>query len=130
MNASTNYPDDERLKILKMIEDGKISANEGAELLKALGQDRKRAWVTTKPPGSSPRWFKVSVTDVVTGKSRASVTIPMSLMDWGLKVGAQFAPQADIDLDGLREALSAGIEGKILDVIDEEDGEHVEIYVE
>ena len=130
MNDNAAFSDDERLRILKMIEDGKITAAEGAELLKALGQERKRPWISAKPSGNSPRWFKVAVTDVVTGKSKASVTIPMGLMDWGLKVGAQFAPQADIDLDGLREALSTGIEGKILDVVDEEDGEHVEIYVE
>ena len=28
------------------------------------------------------------------------------------------------------EALRAGVTGKIIDVVDEEDGEHVEIYVE
>jgi hypothetical protein len=77
-----------------------------------------------------PRWFKVRVTDLVTGKSKTSVTIPIGLMDWGLKLGAQFAPEAEIDMEDLSEALRSGIEGKIIDVVDELDGEHVEIYVE
>jgi hypothetical protein len=30
----------------------------------------------------------------------------------------------------IMEALRSGVTGKIVDVMDEEDGEHVEIYVE
>jgi hypothetical protein len=52
-------------------------------------------------------------------------------MDWGLKIGAQFAPEvSDVNLTQLGEALRSGVEGKIIDVVDEEDGEHVEIFVE
>ena len=52
-------------------------------------------------------------------------------MDWGLRVGAQFAPEMDgLDLGELSEILRSGADGKIVEVIDEEDGEHVEIYIE
>jgi hypothetical protein len=33
-------------------------------------------------------------------------------------------------MTNVMEALRAGVTGKIIDVVDEEDGEHVEIYVE
>jgi len=33
-------------------------------------------------------------------------------------------------MDELIEAINAGAEGKIIDVIDEEDGEHIEIFIE
>jgi hypothetical protein len=55
----------------------------------------------------------------------------MGLMEWGLRIGAQFAPEvSNVNLEELGQVLRSGVEGKIIDVIDEEDGEHVEIFVE
>jgi hypothetical protein len=52
-------------------------------------------------------------------------------MEWGIQIGAQFAPEVgNIDLEQLNEMLQSGVEGKIVDVVDEEDGEHVEIFIE
>ncbi|MBN2551051.1 MAG: hypothetical protein JXB15_17955 [Anaerolineales bacterium] len=132
MNNNSTINDDERMRILKMIEEGKITAGEGAELLNALNQGRKvrPPEVKAAPPEGSPRWFKISVTDLVTGKHKARVTIPFSLMDWGLKIGAQFAPEIAVGMEDWQQAFQSGVEGKIIDVVDEEDGEHVEIYVE
>jgi hypothetical protein len=122
---------EERMKILKMIREGKISAEEGAKLLSALGESQK----TPRRPGprqvGAPRWFRVRVTDMNTGKTKTSVNIPLGLMEWGMQIGAQFAPEVgDLNLAKLNEMLEAGVEGKIVDVIDEEDGEHVEIFIE
>jgi hypothetical protein len=122
---------EERMKILKMIREGKITAEEGAKLLSALGEgstpSRKQS---PRPPGGS-RWFRVRVTDMATGKTKTSVNIPLGLMEWGMQIGAQFAPEVgNIKLDQLQEMLDSGMEGKIVDVIDEEDGEHVEIFIE
>lgn len=132
MNNNSTITDDERMRILKMIEDGKVTASEGAELLNALNQGRKAHTpeVKASTPRSGPRWLRVEVTNLVTGKHKARVTIPFSLMDWGLKIGAQFAPEIAVGMEDWQEALKSGVEGKIVDVIDEEDGEHVEIYVE
>ena len=123
---------EERLKILKMIEDGKISAEEGAKLLAALSEGRRPpgAPMPPRPPGG-PRWLRVRVTDVRTGRSKASVQIPLDLVDAGIKIGAHFAPEVEgVDLNNVMQAVRAGMTGKIIDVTDEEDGEHVEIYVE
>ena len=128
MNAT-----DERMLILRMIEDGKISAEEGAKLLTSLGQEpvrKPQAVVPHKKPGGA-QWFKVRVSDSQTGKMKALVNLPIGLMDWGLRVGAQFAPEMEgLDLNELSEILQSGADGKIVEVIDEEDGEHVEIYIE
>ena len=60
-----------------------------------------------------------------------TVNIPLSLMEWGMQIGAQFAPEvADLDFEQIKEMLESGVEGKVVDVIDEEDGEHVEIFIE
>ena len=122
---------DERLRILKMVEEGRVTAGEGAEPLGALGHERAKPKIKERSPAGGGRWFRVRVTDLVTGKPKTTVNIPMNLMDWGLKIGAQFAPEVgDVDLEQLGDVLQNGVEGKIIDVIDEEDGEHVEIYVD
>jgi hypothetical protein len=124
----------ERMMILKMIESGTVSADEGAKLLASVGEEKKaqpqRGTVATVSKGGA-KWFRVRVTDTNTGKSKAVVSLPISLMDWGLRVGAHFAPEMDgLDLTELSELLREGAEGKIVDVLDEEDGEHVEIFIE
>jgi hypothetical protein len=121
---------EERMKILKMIEEGKLSAEEGAKLIAALSERRPGP---PRPPGmaGAPRWLRIRVTDTRTGRSKASVQIPLALVDAGLKIGAHFAPQVEgVDMSNVMEALRSGVTGKIIDVTDEEDGEHVEIYVE
>ena len=121
---------EERLKILKMIEEGKLTAEEGTKLLAALSQKKSGP---PRPPGmpGGAKWLRVRVTDMRTGRSKASVQIPLALVDAGLKIGAHFAPEVEgVDMSNVMEALRTGVTGKIIDVTDEEDGEHVEIYVE
>lgn len=122
---------EERMKILNMIREGKISAEEGAKLLSALGDSEKPTRATSARASGEPRWFRVRVTDLVNGKTKVSVNIPFGLMEWGMQIGAQFAPEvADLDFEQLKEMLASGVGGKVVDVIDEEDGEHVEIFIE
>ena len=110
MNSTIIPNEDERLKILKMVGEGKISASEGADLLSALGQER-RVVPSAQRPRRDTGWFRVRVTDLVSGRPKATVNIPMGLMDWGLKIGAQFAPEvADVDLEELRETLRSGVD--------------------
>ncbi len=123
---------EERLQILKMIEEGKISAAEGAELLRAL--DTKSDKLQAQEPlkgASAPRWFRVRVTDTTTGRNKVNINIPMGLVNVGMKMGARFAPEIEGHrLEELLEAVKYGQLGKVIDVTDEEDGERVEIFVE
>ena len=121
---------EERMKILKMIEEGKLSAEEGTKLLSALSERRGPPPRVPGMPGPA-RWLRIRVTDTRSGRSKASVQIPLALVDAGLKIGAHFAPQVEgVDMSNVMEALRSGVTGKIIDVTDDEDGEHVEIYVE
>jgi carbohydrate-binding DOMON domain-containing protein len=121
---------EERMKILKMIDEGKITAEEGAKLLGTLSENRKA--VSRKPVSQASyggaRWLKVRVTDMATGRAKATVNLPLGLVDAGLNIASKYAP--DVDFNELVEAINAGAEGKIIDVYDEEDGEHVEIFIE
>jgi len=123
---------EERMKILKMIEEGKISAEEGAKLLAALAEGRRGPLDPAAPgkPGAA-RTLRIRVTDIGSGRSKASVQIPLALVDAGMKIGAHFAPEVEgVDMSNVMDAMRSGVTGKIIDVIDDEDGEHVEIYIE
>jgi hypothetical protein len=117
--------DEERLQILKMIEGGQITAEEGAKLLDALQEPS-----TADKPGGSPRWFRVRVTDVHSGKQKVNVNLPLKVLDLGAKIGAKFAAPAQVDIEEILRAIKEGAQGKIVDVEDAEGGEHVEIFVE
>lgn len=122
---------EERMKILKMIEEGKISAEDGAKLLAALSEGRRSTASTPSRAAGAGHWLRIRVTDTATGRSKASVQIPLGLIDAGMKIGAHFAPEVEgVDMSYVMDALRSGMTGKIIDVVDEEDGEHVEIYVD
>jgi hypothetical protein len=119
---------DERLRILKMVEEGKLTPEEAAGLLGALGKvERKKA----PPADVDSRWLRVRVTDMLTGKPKVNVNIPMRLVNVGLRVGARFIPDMEgVELGDLSQALEEGMTGKVIDVVDEEKNERVEIFAE
>ncbi len=123
---------EERMKILKMIEEGKISAEDGAKLLAALSESRRPPPPPPMPgAGGEARWFRVRVTDTRTGKTKVNVNIPVGLVNVGIKMGARFVPNLEAEqMQAMVDALKSGATGKIMDATDEEDGEHVEIFVE
>ena len=125
---------EEKMMILKMLQEGKISANEAAILLESLDSgskkkvDKKQSEESRKAEG---KFFRVSITDTTTGKSRANIRMPLSVMGIGMRFGAHFAPQIDgVESEQLMDAIRNGQVGKIIDVFDDDDGEHVEIYIE
>ncbi len=122
---------EERLRILRMVEQRQISAEEGAKLLSELEESQREEPTPPSPPGSQPRWFRVRVTDLKSGRSKVNVNIPMGLVNVGLKLGARFAPKMEgVDADRVIEMIKEGARGKLLDVEDDEGGERVEIFVE
>jgi hypothetical protein len=62
---------------------------------------------------------------------RANIRLPISLVSAGLKMGAKFSPEMDgMDINLLKDAILNNQTGLIIDVNANEDGEHVEIYIE
>jgi hypothetical protein len=121
---------DERLRILRMISQKQITAEQGAGLLAAL-----RGTSATKTPGrnepAKPRWLRVRVTDRFSGRTKVNVNLPIGLVDVGLKMSARFAPEmVGMDISAIQVALKNGVQGRIAAMDDEEDDERVEIFVE
>jgi hypothetical protein len=132
---------EERVKILQMVQDGKITAEEGAQLLEALeGSERVPPQPETPASpfnnvpeklGRKPQWLRVRVTDSLTGRPRVNVRLPIGMVGIGLKMGSRFAPEMEgLDTKELMQMIEAGEIGQIVDVSDEKDGEHVEVFLE
>ncbi|MFQ3537108.1 MAG: hypothetical protein SNJ58_14690 [Aggregatilineales bacterium] len=116
---------EERMKILDMIREGKLKPDEGARLLQALQQGGKRA---ERP--RDPRWLRVRVIDMQTERIKVNVNLPMSVVNVGLKLGARFVPDAEVDFAAVMQAIREGQVGKVLEVLNHEEGERVEVWVE
>ncbi len=132
---------EERMRILTMIQEGKITAEEGAKLIEALDVITEKPKAPHSPlsadtfstpvSGKKPHYLHVVVSDTDSGKTRVNVRLPVSLISSGMRLGAKFAPEIEgLDEDTLNQWLNSGEVGQIVDVFDEEDGEHVQVYLE
>lgn len=121
---------EERMQILEMVEEGKINASEAMELLAAL--ERNRQEIT---PKKDVKWLKVRV-KTMEDQPKVTVNIPISLVNVGLKLAKTYDPNLKesglekINIEEILEAVKNGAEGKIVDVIDEENQTKVKVYVE
>lgn len=122
---------EERLKILQMIEEGKITAEDGAKLLSALTDNSRKSRPTIIGKPASSRYMRVRVTDTSSGKTKVSVNLPLGLVDAGLNIASNFMPDMGAEAaEEISAAINQGLTGKIVDVLDDEDGEHIEIFID
>ena len=55
----------------------------------------------------------------------------MGLVNVGMKMGARFAPEIEgVEFEKVTELIQSGAQGKVMDIIDNEEGERVVIFVE
>lgn len=122
--------ENEKLQILKMLQENKVSADEASQLLAALEAPK------TTASGGGAKWFRVRVLDLETGKAKVNVNLPIALIDVGLNIGLKFVPEgamgqaSGVDIQQLLEAIKHGASGKLVEVEDEDEGIRVEVIVE
>ena len=121
----------EKIKILKMVEEGKITAAEGIKLLEAV--ETKKEEIKSLDNIHSAKWLRVKVYDPE-DNVKVNVNIPLALVETGIKIGMAYDKELkehlkDIDFNEIIEAVKNGAEGKIVD-IETDKGEKVEVYVE
>ncbi|HEX5692716.1 MAG TPA: hypothetical protein VFX76_22040 [Roseiflexaceae bacterium] len=119
---------EERMHILKMIESGQVKAEEGAQLLAALDESSSRE----RPRhGSRAPVLRVRVTDLANRRQKINVTLPVGLIDVGIKLGARLFPRGGgPTVAEIRQAVDGGYTGRIFDMQDLEEGERVEIFID
>jgi hypothetical protein len=89
---------EDRKRILSMLADGKITAEEAERLLDAMGQAGTLApssGGSTWPTNSSPKYFRVEVdANDADGPTKVNVRVPMQLLRAGVRLGALIPPRA------------------------------------
>jgi len=117
---------DERDRILKMLEEKRITADDAARLLDALNR--------SESGGRANRFLKVRVCKAGSDRPNVNITLPIGLVKWGMHMMPASAKakieEQEIDMRVVTEALEKGISGKIVDVHDEDKDEHVEVWLE
>lgn len=145
-----------RKEILELLANGKITADEAAEMLTAVNlaaeepAGEKAAVPEMEPDnkseieveeeivvskadvaGNAPTWFRVKVSNLDTGKSRVNVNIPLKMFKFGMKIGRRFAPEIEElnwdELDGMVNNMQRGM---LVEVEDEDSNEHVQVFLE
>lgn len=125
---------EEMKRIMLMVEEGKLSTDEAAELLTALKEERQEEQPESKQ-STLGKMLKIRVTS--DEKENVRLNIPIRFVKWILKTGHGIAaaiPDAkpyveDVDMEVVMRAIDEGVEGKIID-IETDEGETVAIYIE
>ena len=125
---------EEKIKILKMIEEGKITSAEGEKLLAAM--EEKSTNLEKKKIDGGAKWLKIRVLEEKEdGKNtKVNINVPIAIVETGLKIGQGFDDKLDkalngVDFNDIMEMIKSGAEGKIVD-IETDEGETVEIFIE
>lgn len=116
---------EERMMILRMIEQGKISAEDGARLLAALVKGRSQDAAAPRPTGfDTTRTLQVRVTELGTNRPKANVVLPVGLVVLALR---RLRIEPNREVAQLLDAIDRGTTGKFLEVVDRETGVRVEL---
>lgn len=127
---------DDKLSILKMLEEGKITTEEATHLLEALDTNSNESHSKINVPSNTTitaKWLKIRVLSDEE-KTKVNVNIPLSLVDIGLKIGSAYNKElqdklSEIDIDSIIQLVQEGAEGKLAE-IETEDGDVIEVCVE
>lgn len=132
---------DERLRILTQVKNGKIEINQAIDLLRSLDSNESTATrestTDTGSPMNMPRVLRILKLDTLNQKTLADITIPLDLLQAGMRVGANFY----LDLAGLsteqldllvnEPATFLRLYGEVLlDLEDETTNEHISLTLE
>lgn len=87
---------EDRKRILAMLADGKITADEAERLLDALGRPPSLAAPNGASASNAPKYFRVVVEANEPGEnqSKVNVRVPMQLLRAGVRLSALIPPRA------------------------------------
>lgn len=118
---------EEKLRILKMLEEKKISSAEAMELLEALGKSQAGG-------GARGRVLRIRVYENGAAEPKVNVNVPLGWAKFMApfiesKIKAKLADKGyNVDLGKIQEAIDSQEPMKIIDVQD--GGDKVEIFIE
>jgi hypothetical protein len=117
------------MRILRMVEEGKITSEQAAQLIAALGGAAPAA--PAQEAGLlTGRSVRITVTDTSSGRNRVNIRVPARLLDWALRLGLRFAPEKGPALEDIADAIDAGEVGRVFEVVDASSGTRTEVFIE
>lgn len=135
---------EERLEILRLVENQTVTAEEASRLLEALDRsdraeqvEREDQFTVPFPPGfpfappaprRGGRSVRIRITDTDEDQTRLNLVLPHPLLEAGLKMAKRIAPDQMLEAKEIRETIDEGFTGSILDIID--GSQRVEIILE
>ncbi|MCP4543107.1 MAG: MFS transporter [Chloroflexi bacterium] len=121
---------DERLKILQMLEEKKISAEKASTLLQGL-KERQWAAAGTTGPSWERRHLRIQVSDVASGTLTTNMVLPMGLVNTVLYTGGRLTDDLDsLDLQELERLVDSSAAGQGIETMRTDADQQVEILVE
>lgn len=115
---------EERMTILRLVEQGKISPEEGVRLLSALSRRESQAAAARPSVFDTTRQLQIRVTEIGAQRHKLDVALPVGLVRLALRY---LPPAAQVDIAAIEEAIDAGTSGRIAEIVDQEHGVRVEI---
>lgn len=113
---------EERMQILRMLEEGKIKSDEAFQLLNTL-EETKPAAVTGRK-----KFLRVKVVDGEATKVNVNIPIQLARVAFKFVPNKLLQEHPELNLDELIREVELGAEGKLVEV--EDGATHVEVYVE
>lgn len=129
---------EEKMKILEMLENGQISTKEASDLLEAVNEEPKNEKtldVTKISNDYAKKYLRVRVHDAE-DNTKVKINIPIKLVKAGLMIANKFdgniegVDLSDGEIDMILEAIENEVEGEILNIEADEGKTIVKIYVE
>ncbi|MBI5959000.1 MAG: hypothetical protein HY866_09710 [Chloroflexi bacterium] len=132
-----------RKEVLQKLAQGEIDVTRATELLsEARDTDQPTPTPVSEPADAvevpsqksknGPRWLRIHVSDLTSGKQRVKVNVPLGLVSVGLKIGARFTDEVDHDVmhDVIHALEDKTLSGTLVEVEDVEDNERVHIFID
>src|SRR5690554_3187150 len=109
---------EEIMKILKMVESGKITSDEGEKLISSLGKDE----VITNNPISNKKFIRIEVYDMDKEETKVNINIPLKLAKTMLKMNSITnqislnASDINIDFDEIIKLIEGDASGELVNI--------------
>jgi hypothetical protein len=124
---------EEVLRILKMVEEGKLDASKGAELIEALNANKLPEKYVTPANTISNDGMMLKVKVISAEKDNVNIKLPIKFIKGVIaacgKIPVDVHGMEAIDTKMLLEAIDSGLTGKIVDV-QSANGDIVEVVIE
>lgn len=114
------------MKILKMVEAGTITAEDGMKLIEAVSTDRKKT-------SGKIKYVRLEVHESTGGKP-VEIKLPVGILKAGLKIGEKFSPGLqetlkETEYEQILSAINEGASGEVI-TVNAQDGHRVIITLE